>query len=49
MKTRRQIIVPLSNVLKVTLTEYIQRLGLKQEDYLFPLLNGEKMKYDICH
>lgn len=49
MKTRKQVTVPLSNTLKVTITEYIQRMGLKQEDYLFPLLNGEKMKYDTCH
>ncbi|WP_434304732.1 tyrosine-type recombinase/integrase [Clostridium botulinum] len=49
MKTKRQITVPLSNTLKVNLMEYIQRMGLKQEDYLFPLLNGEKMKYDTCH
>lgn len=49
MKTKRQIIVPLSNTLKVTLMEYIERIGLKKEDYLFPLLNGEKMNYDTCH
>lgn len=49
MKTKRQVTVPLSNTLKVTLTEYIQRMGLKREDYLFPLLNGEKMIYDTCH
>lgn len=49
MKTKRQITVPLSNTLKVTLIEYIQRTGLKKEDYLFPLLNGEKMSYDTCH
>ncbi|WP_035290961.1 site-specific integrase [Clostridium sp. KNHs214] len=49
MKTKKQVTVPLSNTLKVTLMEYIQRMGLKQEDYLFPLLNGEKMNYDTCH
>ncbi|KEI89302.1 integrase [Clostridium botulinum B2 433] len=49
MKTKKQITVPLSNTLKVNLMEYVQRMGLKQEDYLFPLLNGKKMKYDTCH
>ncbi|OOO64290.1 integrase [Clostridium tepidum] len=49
MKTKRQITIPLSNTLKVTMMEYIQRMGLKQEDLLFPKLNGEKMSYDTCH
>lgn len=49
MKTKRQITVPLSNTLKVTLLKYIQRMGLKKEDYLFPLLNSDKMSYDTCH
>nr|WP_246517472.1 site-specific integrase [Clostridium aciditolerans] len=49
MKTKRQITVPLSNTLKVTLREYIQRIGLKKEEYLFSKLNGEKMSYDTCH
>ena len=49
MKTKRQVIIPLSNTLKVTLREYISEMGLKKEDYLFPLLNGSKMSYDTCH
>lgn len=49
MKTKKQITVPLSNTLKTVLREYIQVLGLKSEELLFPKLNGEKMKYDTLH
>lgn len=49
MKTKRQITIPLSNTLKVTLNEYIRLMNLKKDDYLFPKLNGEKMNYDTCH
>lgn len=49
MKTRRQIIVPLSKSLKNILREYISVLGLKEDDILFPKLNGTKMSYDTLH
>lgn len=49
MKTKKQVIIPLSKTLKSNLIEYISRMGLAKEDYLFSLLNGEKMSYDTCH
>ena len=49
MKTRRQINVPLSKSLKSVLQEYIDILNLKQEDILFPKLDGTKMSYDTLH
>ena len=49
MKTRNEIIVPMSNTLKIVLREYIQVLGLSGEMLLFPKLNGEKMCYDTLH
>ena len=49
MKTKRQITVPMSNTLKSVLIEYIEVLGLQEEDLLFPKLNGEKMIYDTLH
>ena len=49
MKTKKQVIVPLSKTLKVVLNEYIKLMRLKQEDILFPKLNGEKMSYDTLH
>jgi len=44
MKTKKQVIIPLSNTLKIILVEYISEMGLKKEDYLFSLLDGGK-----CH
>jgi integrase/recombinase XerD len=49
MKTKRQVTVPLSNTLKVVLIEYISNMALKDEDILFPKLNGTKMSYDTLH
>lgn len=49
MKTKRQINVPLSKSLKNILQEYIHVLGLKQDDILFPKLDGNKMSYDTLH
>lgn len=49
MKTKRQINVPLSKSLKNVLQEYINILNLRQEDILFPKLDGTKMSYDTLH
>ena len=49
MKTKNQILIPMSNTLKVVLKEYIQVLGLNSDMLLFPKLNGEKMSYDTLH
>lgn len=49
MKTKRQISIPLSKKLKNVLQEYIRNLNLKEDDILFPKLNGEKMSYDTLH
>lgn len=49
MKTKRQINVRLSDTLKVVLQEYIPNLQLKDDDILFPKLNGEKMCYNTLH
>lgn len=49
MKTKRQATVPLSNTLKVVLNEYISNMGLKEDDILFPKLDGNKMSYDTLH
>lgn len=49
MKTKRQITVPVFDALRVVLQEYISNLQLKNEDILFPKLNGEKMSYNTLH
>ena len=49
MKTKRQVTVPLSETLKVVLVEYINNLSLKENDILFPKLDGTKMSYDTLH
>ena|GEM_PF-5014564 len=46
MKTKRQINVVLSDTLKIVLQEYTQNLQLKDDDILFPKLNGEKLRYN---
>lgn len=49
MKTKRQTNVPLSKSLKIILKEYIEIMNLKDDDILFPKLNGTKMGYDTLH
>ena len=49
MKTKRQATVPLSSTLKVVLREYIDNMGLKHDDILFPKLDGTIMSYDTLH
>lgn len=49
MKTKKQVTVPLSSTLKVVLIEYISNMGLKEDDILFPKLDGTKMSYDTMH
>lgn len=49
MKTRNQVNTILSNTLKVVLREYIGNMGLKEDDYLFPKLDGTLMSYDTLH
>ena len=49
MKTKKQVTVILSKTLKVVLNEYIAIMGLKEDDYLFPKLNGTIMSYDTLH
>lgn len=49
MKTRRQVTIPLSDTLKSVLKEYIETMGLRNNDLLFPKLNKEKMNYDTLH
>lgn len=49
MKTKRQVIVLLPNSLKVVLKEYIVNMGLKDDDFLFPKLDGTQMSYDTLH
>jgi len=49
MKTRNQAMVALSQTLKVVLKEYIVTMGLKNEDFLFPKLDGTQMSYDTLH
>nr|WP_078114954.1 tyrosine-type recombinase/integrase [Clostridium beijerinckii] len=49
MKTKRQVNVPLSKSLKLILKDYIETMNLKNEDILFPKLDGTKMSYDTLH
>ncbi|MGG7173373.1 tyrosine-type recombinase/integrase [Clostridium neonatale] len=49
MKTKRQTNVPLSKSLKITLKEYIETMNLKNDDILFPKLDGTQMSYDTLH
>lgn len=49
MKTKRQATVPLSNTLKMVLKEYVNNMNLKEDDLLFPKLDGTKMSYDTLH
>lgn len=49
MKTKKQVSVMLSDTLKVVLREYIRNIGLKEDDYLFPKLDGTLMSYDTLH
>lgn len=49
MKTYRQVTVQMSKSLKVELSEYISNMGLKDNDILFPKLDGTQMSYDTLH
>jgi len=49
MKTKKQVTVILSKTLKVVLREYMAIMGLKEDDYLFPKLDGTQMSYDTLH
>lgn len=49
MKMHKQITVPLSPTLKNILREYINILDIKNDNLLFPKLNGQKMSYDTLH
>lgn len=49
MKTKRQETVPMSRFLKGELIEYISNMGIKNNDLLFPKLDGTQMSYDTLH
>lgn len=49
MKTYRQVTVQMSKSLKVELSEYISNMGLKEDNILFPKLDGTQMSYDTLH
>lgn len=49
MKTYRQVTAPMSKSLKIELSEYISIMGLKEDDILFPKLDGTQMSYDTLH
>ncbi|WP_459479641.1 tyrosine-type recombinase/integrase [Clostridium saccharoperbutylacetonicum] len=49
MKTTKQATVPMSRFLKTELIEYINNMDLKQDDLLFPKLDGTQMSYDTLH
>ena len=49
MKTKRQANIPLSKSLKLILKDYIETMKLKDDDILFPKLDGTKMSYDTLH
>jgi integrase/recombinase XerD len=49
MKTYRQVTSPMSTTLKIELQEYISIFGLKDNDVLFPKLDGTQMSYDTLH
>ncbi|OOM75453.1 tyrosine recombinase XerD [Clostridium puniceum] len=49
MKTKRQETVPLSRFLRGELLEYISNMGLKNNDLLFPKIDGTQMSYNTLH
>jgi len=49
MKAKRQANIPLSKSLKLILKDYIETMKLKDDDILFPKLDGTKMSYDTLH
>ena len=49
MKTRRQILIPLSPTLKLVLKEYKEVMNFTYDDYLFAKLDKVKMCYDTLH
>ncbi|MBU3216683.1 site-specific integrase [Clostridium estertheticum] len=49
MKTRRQVLIPLSPTLKSVLREYVEVMNFMADDYLFAKLDGIKMCYDTLH
>ncbi|HEY8889893.1 MAG TPA: site-specific integrase [Clostridium sp.] len=49
MKTRKQILIPLSPTLKLVLKEYEEVMNFNPDDYLFAKLDKVKMCYDTLH
>lgn len=49
MKTRRQATIPMPKFLRRELLEYINNMGLKDNDILFPKLDGTKMSCNTLH
>ena len=49
MKTRRQVSIPMPKILRIKLLEYINNMSLKENDILFPKLDGTQMSYSTLH